>query len=123
LRTISVLRLDATVFRKQFQFATARKLSAFPLALVLLFGGIGSPLISSARSVELEERAPVQSQFEELSFAHRVNPLHQLRQDAGRLPNVLAVCAQQPLGNGQNPIFNSLSGHRLPNGLLAPLTC
>lgn len=111
------------MIQRQLQFAAARKLSAFPLAVVLLFGGIGSPLISSARFVQLEERAPVQGQFEELSFAHRVNPLHQLRQDARQLLNVLAVCAQLPLGNAQNPVLSSLPGHRLPNGLLAPLTC
>jgi hypothetical protein len=110
------------VFGKRLQFAAARRVGAIPLAVLLLLGGIGAPLVAS-RLAELEETCSAKNRVEELSIGHRVNAHRQLRQEAGRMTAALAPLAPRALGHAQNPVFNSLGGHRMPNGLLAPMTC
>jgi hypothetical protein len=108
------------VFGKRLQFAAARRMGAIPLAALLLLGGIGAPLAAS-RTAELEETCSAKNRVEELSPGQRVSAQRQLRQEAGRVTAALTPLAS--LGHAQNPVFNSNGGHRLPNGLLAPLTC
>ena len=110
------------LFGKRVQFAAARRVGAIPLAILLLFGGIGAPLVAS-RTAELEETCSAKNRVEELSFGHRVNAQRQLRLEAGRVTASLLPLAPRLLGHAQNPVFNALGGHRMPNGLLAPLTC
>src|SRR5262245_48426533 len=111
------------MLKKQRQSVAARRLGSISLALVLLFGGIGTPLVASNRFSELEENSPVKSQFEELSLTHRICPQRQLRLEAGQVSTTLPMHTTQVLGHAQNPVLSEIGGHRLPNGLLAPLTC
>jgi hypothetical protein len=111
------------MLKKQRQSVTARRLGSISLAALLLFGGIGTPLVASNRFSELEENSPVKSQFEELSLSHRLCPQRQLRLEARRVSIALPMHTTQPLGHTQNPVLSAVDGHRLPNGLLAPLTC
>lgn len=110
------------MFEKRLNFAAARQLGAIPLAIVLLFGGIGSPLAMS-RAAELEEIVPAKCVSEEFSLVHRGHPHRQMRFDAGTKMAALTVSPSLTLGHTQNIVLSSPSGHRLPNGLLAPITC
>jgi hypothetical protein len=110
------------VLGKRLQFAAARRLGAIPLAVLLLLGGVGAPLVAS-RTAELEETCSAKNRVEELSLGHRVSAQRQLRQEAGRVSASLMPLAPRSLGHAQNPVFNALGGHRMPNGLLAPMTC
>jgi len=97
-------------------------MGAIPLAVLLLIGGVGAPLVAS-RTAELEETCSAKNRCEELSFGHRVNLHRQLRVHASGVTAALTLLAPRSLGHTQNPVFNALGGHRMPNGLLAPLTC
>jgi hypothetical protein len=97
-------------------------MGALPLAVVLFLGGMGMPLVSSSRFAELEENSPAKTRLEELSIGHRLSPQRQLRNDVVRLAAHVFL-SPRFLGHTQNPILNAPRGHRLPNGLLAPLTC
>jgi hypothetical protein len=110
------------LFGKRLQFAAARRMGAIPLAVLLFLGGVGAPLVAS-RSAELEETCSAKNRVEELSFSQRVNAQRQLRQEANRVTVALTPLSPRSLGHAQNPVFNALGGHRMPNGLLAPLTC
>jgi hypothetical protein len=111
------------MFGKRLHFAAARRLGAIPLAIVLLLGGVGAPLLAMSRSAELEESAPAKNLCEEFSLVHRGNSQRQLRFDAGTKMSALTVLPPLTLGHTQNAILASPRGHRLPNGLLAPITC
>jgi hypothetical protein len=110
------------VFGKRLQFAAARRVGALPLTLVLLLGGFGAPLVTSTRFAELEENSPVKNRVEELSHGHRITTQRQ-NADASGLATVSPDLSPRSLGHAQHPIFSALGGHRLPNGLLAPITC
>jgi hypothetical protein len=114
--------LVQSVLGKRLQFAAARRAGAIPLALLLLFGGIGGPILAS-RIAELEEVCSAKNRCEEQSLGHRVSPQRQLRSEMASLTTVISALIVRPLGHTQKPVFNALGGHRLPNGLLAPLTC
>lgn len=109
------------VFGKRLQFASARRLGEVPLAALLLLGGLGAPLVA-ARLAELQENCSANSRVEELSFGHGPQSQRQLR-DVGRVTAALMPLAPRLLGHAQYPVFNALGGHRMPNGLLAPMTC
>lgn len=111
------------MFGKRLKFAAARQMGALPLVVVLLLGGIGAPLAAMSRSAELEECAPSKNVSEEFSLVHRGHPHRQLRFDAGTKMSALTVLPPLTLGHTQKHVLNSPRGHRLPNGLLAPLTC
>jgi len=110
------------LFGKRLQFATARRVGAIPLAMLLLAGGIGAPLVAS-RFSEIEETCSAKNRIVEISVAQRVTAHRQLRQETNRMTAALAPLSPRSLGHAQNPVFNALGGHRMPNGLLAPLTC
>jgi hypothetical protein len=108
---------------ERLNFAAARRLGAIPLAIVLLLGGIGVPVSAVSRSAELEESAPSKNVSEEFSLVHRGHPHRQLRFDAGSKMSALTIQPPLTLGHAQNQVLRFSRGHRLPNGLLAPLTC
>ena len=93
------------------------------MAVVLFLGGLGAPLVSTSRFTELEENSPVKSLCEELLLTQRINPQRQLRYEAGSKMLALSILQPRTLGHTQNCILVSFSGHRLHNGLLAPITC
>jgi hypothetical protein len=107
----------------RLQFAAARRVGAIPLALVLLIGGVGGPVLTVSRFSELEEHSPAKNLCEELLLSHRVSPLRHTRFEVGSKMLALTILKPQTLGNNQKPVLISLRGHRLPNGLLAPITC
>jgi len=111
------------VFGKRLQLAAARRLGAIPLAIVLLLGGVGAPLATTSRAAELEESAPSKNLCEEFSLVHRGHSQRQLRFDAGSKMSALTVLPPLTLGHTQNAVLFAARGHRLPNGLLAPITC
>lgn len=104
-------------------YAVLRRMGAIALALLLLNSGMSTSLASAGRFSELEENNPASSRCEELTFSHRVSPQRLLRMDAGRALAALSVLSPHMLGHDQHPVLFSLRGHRLPNGLLAPITC
>lgn len=111
---------------KRLQLAVARRIGAIPLAILLLLGGLTTPIVSANRFSELEENSTPITRCEELSHSHhRVNPQRLLRLEAGRITSAPTVLSLSPraLGSDQHPVLSALGGHRLPNGLLAPLTC
>jgi hypothetical protein len=108
---------------KAVQFAAARRMGAIPLAIVLIFGGFSAPLLASTRIAELEENSASKILAEELSLGHRTSAQRQLRTESGRVTTALTILSPHLLGHTQRPVLSCLRGHRLPNGLLAPLTC
>jgi hypothetical protein len=108
---------------KALQFAAVRRMGAIPLAVVLIFGGFSAPLVASTRVAELEENSASKIRVEELSLGHRTGAQRHLRTESGRITTALTILSPQLLGHTQHPVLNCLRGHRLPNGLLAPLTC
>lgn len=110
------------MFGKHLHFAAARRLGSIPLALLLVFGGFSAPLVAS-RISEIEENSPVKNRTEEISHSNRVSLQKTLRADAGGITTALLLPGRASLGNTQNPVLSSPRGHRMPNGLLAPLTC
>jgi len=94
------------------------------LSIVLLLGGLGAPLLTANRFAELEENSPVKNLCEELLVTHRINPQRQLRCDASAKMLALTILQPRMLGNTQKCVLATTpSGHRLANGLLAPMTC
>jgi hypothetical protein len=96
------------------------RFAAIPLSALLLIASAGVPLV---RAADLEEIAPVKELNLSQSLSHRIEPQRQLRHEAGRICRKLTPSETLPLGHTQNSILNAPTGHRLPNGLLAPITC
>jgi hypothetical protein len=115
--------MDAALIEKRLKFAAARRLGAIPLAVVLLLGGLIAPLVTTSRFSELEENSPVKIRCEEFSLSHRISPQRQLRLETARVFGVHMIFSPRLLGHTQNPVLSAPRGHRLPNGLLAPITC
>jgi hypothetical protein len=109
--------------RKWLRFAAVRRFSAIPLAFILLSGCLTTSVVASIRFAELEENLPVSSRSEELSHSNRISPQRQHRIEAGRISTPLSLLSPHSLGHTQHPVLNAPDGHRLPNGLLAPITC
>ena len=76
--------------------------------------------IPVARSAEMNEHGSSRERAEELTLVHRLELDRHLRCE--NRPAAIMQPARS-LGHSQRPILDPLSGHRLPNGLLAPITC
>ena len=111
------------MLRRQLQTAAAPRWGAIPLALVLLFGGLGARLVSTSRFAENEENSPTKNLSKELLISHRINPKWQLRLDVWAKMSAVTILQPLTLGHTQKCTLGSPSGRRLPNGHLAPLTC
>ena len=91
--------------------------------LVVMAGGIGGPLIfPDTRSSESQENAPPSERQEEFTTAGRVDHERQIKLEQRQLAIIFEVPSTH-LGHTQNAVLLAPSGHRLANGLLAPLTC
>jgi hypothetical protein len=108
---------------KRLRFAALRRWSALPLALILLSGGLTTAVVASIRFAELEENSTITLRCEELSHSNRINPQRLHRVEAGRITSAPSMLSPRTLGHRQHLVLNTLDGHRLPNGLLAPITC
>jgi hypothetical protein len=87
-----------------------------------LFGGaivlVALPLV---RASEMSEHESARERAEEPVLVHRVHLDRQLRTIPVSV--VFHRLDRISLGHSQRPVFKSLDGHRLANGLLAPMTC
>ncbi|HEX4412755.1 MAG TPA: hypothetical protein VH107_03945 [Lacipirellulaceae bacterium] len=97
------------------------------LAAVLAFfaGGISGSLLAptDARSSESQENAPSGERSEDLATVYRCDHAEQLQRERlqpavpGKITNIFRV------GHAPEVATHVPDGHRLSNGLLAPLTC
>jgi hypothetical protein len=110
------------MFQNRLQFGPFRKrISAWALsAALVLFGGIMMTAAPVVRSTELNEHSS-RERAEDPTIAHRVELERYLRFANG--PDAFLRPAQLALGHSQRPILEPPAGHRLANGLLAPITC
>lgn len=109
-----------------------RKLTAYlqPLfvaaALLVAAGGLCAPILAVAdtRSTsDSEENLPVDERQEESTANFRVDQHRQMKLDERRLAFAFEISFPARLGHTQNKALFTPSGHRLTNGLLAPITC
>ena len=101
--------------------ALHERISAWALsATLVLFGGIMMTAAPVVRSTELNEQGS-RERSEDPTLAHRVVLERFLRFD-GR-PAAFLQPARLSLGHSQRPVLEPPAGHRLANGLLAPITC
>jgi len=91
--------------------------------LVVMAGGIGGPLIfPDTRSNESQENAPPSERQEDFTTMGRLDHERLMKLEQRRLAIIFEVPSSH-LGHTQNAVLFAPSGHRLANGLLAPLTC
>jgi hypothetical protein len=91
-----------------------------------LFALLGSLLLSvpTIRTSELNEISSANERVENVAFASRPESLRRTTQHGRREAIVFTSSIQARLGREQRTESLSPSdGHRLPNGLLAPMTC
>jgi hypothetical protein len=92
--------------------------------LVVMAGGIGGPLMifPDTRSNESQENAPPSERQEEFTTVGRFDHERHMKLEQ-RLLAIIFEIPSSHLGHTQNAVLLVPSGHRLANGLLAPLTC
>jgi len=92
--------------------------------MVVMVGISGGPLIilSDSRSGEAQENAPLSERQEEFTNMGRFDHERHMKLEQRRLA-IIFIPASSSLGHTQNAVLLAPSGHRLANGLLAPLTC
>jgi hypothetical protein len=92
--------------------------------LVVMAGGIGGPLMifPDTRSSESQENAPPSERQEEFTTVGRFDHERHMKLEQRRLAITFEVPSSH-LGHTQNAVLLAPNGHRLANGLLAPLTC
>ena len=79
--------------------------------------------VPAFRLAELNENLPTNGQSEELTTHPRLEHSRHMRPDQRRSSAIVATPSRQAFKDiGQSPVMN-LPGHRLANGLLAPITC
>jgi hypothetical protein len=83
--------------------------------------GIFLLVVPVTRSSEINERAS--ERCEELSLGGRVERVRSLAIETLRGTPLGALTVVANVGHAQRPILDPPVGHRLSNGLLAPLTC
>jgi len=93
--------------------------------LIVMTCGVGGPLMifSDSRSEETQENAPPSERQEEFTSMGRFDHERHMKLEQRRLAITFEVPASSRLGHTQNAVLLAPSGHRLANGLLAPLTC
>jgi hypothetical protein len=92
--------------------------------LLVMAGGAGGPLLifTETRSSESQENAPPSERQEEFTTMGRFDHERHMKQEQRQLAIIFEVPSVH-LGHTQNAVLLAPSGHRLANGLLAPLTC
>jgi hypothetical protein len=91
-----------------------------------MFALLGSFLLAvpTIRTSELSEVTSANERVENIAFASRPESLRRTSQNGRREAIVFTSSIQARLGREQrNESLAPLNGHRLPNGLLAPMTC
>lgn len=93
--------------------------------LAIAVGGLGGPVVAAAesRASSSEENLPADERQEESTASVRIDHHRQIKLDERRQAIAFVVPTSARLGHTQNTVLFAPSGHRLSNGLLAPLTC
>lgn len=107
------------------KLATGVQAALLSTLLMLVLCGGGGPLVvfNDARSSESEENAPSSERQEEFTTMGRCDFERLMKFEHRRLAAIFEVPASSRLGHTQNAVLLAPSGHRLANGLLAPITC
>jgi hypothetical protein len=92
---------------------------------VLVLGSMGGPLVASAesRSGESQDNAPANERPEEFTTVNRCDHARQLKLEQLCPAVTHKVSFTSRLGTTLTKALRAPDGHRLSNGLLAPLTC
>lgn len=101
------------------------KAALLPLTLVVLLVGMGVPamVVPAYRLAEINENLPTKERCEDFSAVGRFDHYRNLRLEQRRTVNTVAPPTRQTLDRAQSAALRSPPGHRLANGLLAPITC
>jgi hypothetical protein len=93
--------------------------------LTIAVGPLGGPgiLPSASRPGEIQENVPLSERSEEFTTLGRADHERLLKHEQRRLAFNYEITDSSRLGHTQNIVLFAPSGHRLSNGLLAPLTC
>jgi hypothetical protein len=113
---MSGFRLQSDWFRRRFSAATLA-------AAFALFAGVTLVVIPAIRAAEVGEVGSAKERGEDPPLTSRFDQGRQLGLEYRCFATLRSCPAPQVLGHAQRPILQPPSGHRLPNGLLAPLTC
>lgn len=97
------------------------------LAAILAFfaGGMSGPLLALAdvRSSESQENAPTSERSEEMVTVSRCDHARHLRWERLQPAVTSKISVVFEVGHAPEVATHAPDGHRLSNGLLAPLTC
>ncbi len=110
-------------FRLQSDWFQRRFSAAWVTVAMAIFASATVVVLPTIRSAQSNGNGPSEERSEELSVTRRLDHTRSLRIDYCRLGTMRSCLMPQSLGHAQRPVLEPLSGHRLPNGLLAPLTC
>jgi hypothetical protein len=111
------------MFQNRLQIGSIRKrASAWAVSATLaLFGGaLMLTAVPLVRTAEMNEHGS-RERAEDPTLAHRLELDRYLHCDSR--PAAFLQPAQLSLGHSQRPVLEPPAGHRLANGLLAPITC
>lgn len=107
-------------YRRRFSVASV---AAMPTVFATLVG-IFLIAVPLTRASEQNERTTSSERSEEMSVANRCDRARLLAIENLRITNnVRAVLFTANVGHSQLPDLDPPAGHRLANGLLAPMTC
>jgi hypothetical protein len=95
---------------------------AAPTLLAALLGVL-LVAVPVTRASENNERTAPNERCEELSMTGRVDRVRTLALECLRDSPMRAIAFIANVGHAQRPDLDPPAGHRLANGLLAPLTC
>jgi hypothetical protein len=95
------------------------------MSVLLIAGGMCGPLVFApeSRLAEMQENMPAHERSEEYATVGRHDHERQLKLEQRRSAIIFETPACARLGHTQNRVLFAPGGHRLSNGLLAPLTC
>jgi len=101
----------------------SRSISARSLPWFVTLLGTLLVAVPSMRTVETGEVGPAKEQVEDVSPVVRTASLRRTALHGRREVLVVSSSIQARLGREERSEPVRLDGHRLPNGLLAPMTC
>jgi hypothetical protein len=114
------------MFRSYRQFGWfQRRFAATAVSFLLTFccGVLSAAIVivPTTRYAESGESGSNKERCEELSLNGRLDQLRRMSLENGRLVASTAIPTCRVLGHAQRPVLEPPPGHRLANGLLAPI--
>jgi hypothetical protein len=112
-------------FLRQIGLRRRLSLASFTAAPVTAATLLGVFLVTVpvTRASVNSERTDASERCEEIQFSHRNERIRRLALENLRSAQVRALVVTHTTGRSQWPDFDPPAGHRLSNGLLAPMTC